>query len=348
MSEHDGPADFTKGILSLVFIIVGLWQTTKPISVPAGWKSYTNPDFGFTLQYPKDFTLCAGGLDYCEVTARSYIPVCDDNVLDCLVYTGKEYAGTNFEGAGLSVNVLRDKRTQQECDELDIGQNPTKTKVINGVLFHYGMAGYGGLGHWVGRAKYRTLHDKVCFELAGNVAGVNSGNFEPGTIKEFDESKLDKQLDAIVSAFRFTGPVVDGPAWSLYHNADVGGTFEYPDRDTVVRSIEYSPERQASNEITASLFFSDSGLNYFVAAKADLRDKDALDTWLKSSGYPDLSNARELRHSAFFTEYRAGNYWYVFEPNMLYILGASDQRHNVVAPPDNLVFRHFLHSFKPN
>jgi hypothetical protein len=347
VSEHDGPTDFSKVTLSLV-LIAAVCQTMTPKNVPADWKSYSNRDFGFTLRYSKDFTVCEGGLDYCEVTFRSYIPVCDDSAVDCFLYTGKEYEGTNFSAAALSVNVLRDKRTEQDCNELDIGQNPTKTKVINGVRFHYGMGGYGGLGHWVSRAKYRALYDKVCFELAANVAGVNSANFEPGTIKEFDESKLDKQLDATVDTFRFTGPVVDGPAWSVYNNADVGGTFEYPDRDTVVRSVEYSPERQASSDITDSLYFSDNGLNYFVTAKADLRDKNALDAWLKSSGYPDLSNAQELRHSDSFTEYRAGNYRYVFEPGMLYILGASDQQHNVVAPPDNVVFRHFLCSFKPN
>jgi hypothetical protein len=347
VTEHNGPADFSTVALCLV-LIVAVCQAMTPINVVADWKSYSNRDFGFTLRYSKDFTLCAGGLDYCEVTSRSYVPVCDDNVVDCLVYTGKEYEGTNFEGAALSVNVLRDRRTEQDCNELDIGQNPTKTKVINGVRFHYGMAGYGGLGHWVGRAKYRALYDKVCFELAVNVAGVNSANFEPGTIKEFDESKLDKQLDATVNSFRFTGPVVDGSAWRSYHNEDVGGTFEYPDRDTVVKSIEYSMERQSSNEITDSAYFSDDGLNYFVSTKVGLRDKDALDAWLRQSGYPDLNKAQELRRSSLFTEYKVGNYWYVFGQAALYILGASDQQHNVVAPPDNVVFRHFLHSFKPN
>jgi hypothetical protein len=268
--------------------------------------------------------------------------------VDCFVYAGKEYEGTNFGGAALSVNVLRDKRTEHDCNEMDIGTNATKTKTINGVRFHYGMTGGAGLGHWVGRSIYRAFYDKVCFELAANVSGANFANFDPGTIKEFDGAKLDKELDAMLNTFRFTGPVVDGPAWRVYHNADVGGTFEYPDRDTVVKSVEYSPERQSSNEITDSAYFSDNGLNYFVSTKVDLRDRHTLDAWLKSSGYPDLSKAQELRHSNLFTEYKTGNYWYVYGQNTLYILGASDQQHNAVAPPDNAVFRHFLHSFKPD
>jgi hypothetical protein len=347
MSEHDGPTVFSTVTLSLV-IIVALCQATTPQNVTSDWKSYSNHDFGFTLRYPKDFTVCEGGLDYCEITWRSYIPVCDDNTIDCFVYTGKEYEGTNFSAAALSVNVLRDKRTEQACNEMDMGSNPIKTKTINGVLFHYGMAGGAAAGNWADWAKYRAFYDQVCFELAANTSGVNLGGFEPGTIKEFDEAKLDKEFDAMLNTFRFTGAVVDGPAWRVYHSAGVGKTFEYPDRDTVVESIEYSAERQSSNEITDSAYFSYNGLNYFVSTKVDLRDKEALDAWLKSSGYPDLSKAQELRHSNLFTEYNAGNYWYVYGQNTLYILGASDQQHNAVAPPDNVVFRHFLHSFKPD
>lgn len=317
-------------------------------NAPANWKSYSNHDFGFVLQYPKDFTPCAGGLDYCEVSSSSYIPVCSDEVVDCLVYTGREYAGTNFEGAALSVNVLRDRRTEQDCNKFDIGLNPVKAKTINGIPFRYGMTGGAGLGHWGGGPAYRTFYDKVCFELAANTSVTNFANFDPGTIKEFKGANLDKELEAILNTFRFTSPVVDGPSWRVYHNSDVGGTFEYPDSDTVVKSIEYSTERGSSNEISDSTYFSHNGFNYFVAAKANLKDKDALDAWLKLSGYPDLSKAQKFRDSKTFTEFKAGNYWYVYGQTMLYILGVSDQQHRVVAPPDNLVFRHFVHSFKPH
>lgn len=334
MGRHDRATDISRVTLSVV-IIVGLCQATTPQNALSDWKSYSDRDFGFTVRYPKDFTVCEGGLDFCEVTSHSYVPVCDDNGVDCFVYTGKEYEGTFISAAALSVNVLRDKRTEQDCDKLDMGQNPIKTKTINGIRYHYGMAGGAAAGNWAGWAKYHAFYDKVCFELAANTSGVNPGGYEPGTFKEVDEAKLDKELDAIVNAFRFTGPVVDGPAWSVYHTEGGGVTFEYPDRDTVV-------------EITDSTYFSDSGLNYFVATKVGFKDKDALEAWLRQSGYPDLSKAQELRHSDLYTEYKAGNYWYVYGQTVLYILGASDLQHNVVAPPDNGVFRHFLSSFKPH
>jgi len=334
--------------LGCLVILAALCQATTPVNVPADWESYSSPEYAFTIQYPKDFSLCAGGLDFCENTSRSYIPACNDNTVDCFVYAGHEYDGTNFEGAALSVNILRDRRTEQDCNKIDVGPHPIKGKIINGIRFHYGMTGYGGLGHWTAGPKYRAFYDKVCFELAVNITAASFGNFDPGTIKKFDRTKLEKDFDAMLNTFRFTGPVADGPAWRVYHNGDVGGTFEYPDGDTVVKSVEYSQERHFSNEITDSTYFADHGLNYFVATKVDLRDRNALDAWLKSSGYPDLSKAQELRHSSLYTEYRAGNYWYVYGQAALHILGASDQQHNIVAPPNNVVFRHFLNSFKPD
>ena len=220
-------------VLGCLVILARLCQATTPLNVPADWKSCSNPNYAFTIQYPKEFTHCAGGLDYCEITSQSYIPVCDDNAVDCFVYAGHEYEGTNFEGAALSVNVLRDRRTEQDCDKtINVGPHPIKTKTINGIRFYYGMAGGVAAGNWEVGPKYRTFYDRVCFELAVNITEASFANFDPGTIKKFDGTELEKVLDAMVNTFMFTGPVADGPAWRVYHNEDVGGTFEYPDGDT--------------------------------------------------------------------------------------------------------------------
>ena len=190
-------------------LIEGLCQATTRVNVPADWKSYSSRDYAFTLQYPKSFTVCAGGLDYCEITSRSYIPVCNDNAVDCFVYDGHEYEGTNFEGAALSVNVLRDRRTEQDCSKIDVGPYPIKTKTINGIRFYYGMAVDAGLGHRGGGPKYRAFYDKVCFELAANISEASFANFDPGTMKKFDGARLEKDFDAMLKTFRFTGPVAD-------------------------------------------------------------------------------------------------------------------------------------------
>jgi hypothetical protein len=71
-----------------------------------------------------------------------------------------------------------------------------------------------------------------------------------------------------------------------------------------------------------------------------------LETWLKSSGYPHLSEAREVVSSKYCTEYSAGPYYYIFGQATVYILSVSDANHKAVSPHDDPVFTHWLNSFK--
>lgn len=312
----------------------------------AKWHTYRSKDYGFTIQYPEDFDYWPAKFARIENDAKFFMPICSFTTIACFVYSGNGYKGTNFGGAAVSVNVLRNKRTEKSCAAIDTGRFPIRAKKINGILFQYGRTGEGATSHYVGGPTYRTLYQGVCFEVVANISATSFSVFDPGTIKRFDPARLDGELGAIVNTFRFVGPVVDGPAWQVYHNPFVGGSFEYPDGDSMVVSIKYSNERFQSNEITDSRYFIDHGLRYVVSAKGNLRDKNALQAWLQSSSYPDLSKAHELTQWRRFSEYRAGDYYYIYGPITLYILSVMDQ-HGKVLPPDNdRVFRHLLNSFK--
>jgi hypothetical protein len=333
--------------LVLVLIAPTICQGAAPSDAHVGWHTYRSKDFGFTIQYPNDFEYWPGRFANREDSARFYLSICSFTTIACFVYSGEGYKGTNFSGAAISVNVLRDRRTEKSCAAIDTGQFPIKTRKNNGILFHYGETGEGAMSHYVGGPTYRTLFQGVCFGLVANVAGVSMGVFDPGTVRQFNSTRLDAELGAIVNTFRFVGPVVDGPAWQVYHNPFVGGSFEYPDRDSVVVSIQYSDERSHSNELTDSRYFVDHGLRYIISAKGNLRDKNALQAWLQSSSYPDLTKASEVTRWKRFSEYRAGDYYYIFSPITLYILSVTDQEGRVLPPDNDKVFRHLLNSFKP-
>jgi hypothetical protein len=327
--------------------LMGFCQSAPPADAPSVWKSYRSPDYGFEIKYPQDFAFRSGALDDLETASRSYIPVCAGSTVGCFAYAGHEYDGTNFGAAAVSVNVLRAKRNDQACAEIDTAEGPAKARTINGTLFHFAAIGDAGMGHFRGGTAYRALHQGVCFELTATIAQTNFENYDPGTIQRFYAATLEKQLDSIVHAFRFAGPVADGAAWQAYHNSDVGGTFEYPDGDSVVVAVEYSNQRGSSHEITDSRYFADHGLRYTISAKVNLRDKAALNAWLASSGFPDLGQARELARSELFTEYEAGNYYYIYGQSILYILSVTDPQGHVIAPPQNQVFLHLLKTFRP-
>ena len=280
-------------------------RTSLPRDLPAGWQTYSSPDYGFTIDYLATMSLYPSHLDHnCDITSVA-----------CFGYNGREDVGaqgTNFGNAGVSVNVLRDRRREQECYNIHLALHPLRTETIKGTNFRYAITATGWTSHYESGPTYRAFHQNVCFEIAVGVTTVSTGALDPGAIKEFDPAKLDRLLDQMVHTFKFVGPVKDGPGWKLYSDAMCGAVFEYPEGDTILTAVEYSKDRFDSDEITCSRYFTDHGLKYTIAQKANLKGKSAFETWLKSSGYPDLSKAIVAATSKYYTEYEAAPYYYVF------------------------------------
>ena len=42
-------------IAAIVWIVVAKWPAPKKVVIPAGWQSYQNADYGFSLAYPADW-----------------------------------------------------------------------------------------------------------------------------------------------------------------------------------------------------------------------------------------------------------------------------------------------------
>ncbi|MGA2459765.1 MAG: hypothetical protein ABSF85_19540 [Terriglobales bacterium] len=320
--------------------------TSFATDVPEGWRTYHNPDYGFVIAYPGSFNFYPVKPDLKEAQL-SYIPICESESVACFEYVGNGDSETNFEAAGLSVNILREARTEEECNKIDTGQYPIKKAIINGVPFRFGETGGAATGHAIGGPAYRSFHERVCFELALLIAVTSSG-YDTDAVKQFDSSKLEEELDKMLHTFRFVGPVIDGPGWKVYQDDGCGGVFEHPETAEVVTAIEYSNKRSASDETTCEVYFVDHSLKYTVAAKVNLYNPGQLDRWLRAAGYPDLSHAAVAVHSRYLTEYKAASYYYIYGENTLFILSVSDAQRKVVSPDNNPVFRHLLSSFKAN
>jgi hypothetical protein len=66
--------------------------------------TFTSPDGAFIVSYPKDFQFCRrGGTEPC---VQSYIPVCDDDAIVCVVYFPPEFKNTNFAAAAFQVREI--------------------------------------------------------------------------------------------------------------------------------------------------------------------------------------------------------------------------------------------------
>jgi hypothetical protein len=330
----------------VLFGCLFLFSTVCGAGLPATtrWQVYRSPDYGFTIAYPASLSFYPGHPDLKEIQILSMIPACDETTVACFLYNGN-YEGTKLQAAGVSVNVLRGTKTEQDCNKIDTGQYPIKTETINGIRFHYGETDEVAAGNAGGGPVYRAFYQNVCFEVAAITAWNTMVSDEPDDNKAFDSKDLDKLLLRVVHTFRFVGVVTDGSGWKVDEDGECGGIFEYPEDETVRTTTEYSNASYYSHDISCSRYFTHNGLVYTIAAKVNLKENQ-LEPWLESSGYPGLKNARTLAKGKYFTEYSAGAYYYFYGQGVVYILSVSDANHNVIVTHDDQVFSHLLDSFK--
>lgn len=203
-------------IASIVFLAAACSkQSTQPQSGPVqnppttlqptdDWQSYTSAQNDFVIKYPNNFSVST---DINKVRPLTYIPVCDDTMVSCVYYSGSEYKGTNFDGAGVSVNILSDLNTEGECYKFNVPTNEAQTSVgditINAVTFKSAIGGGAATGHYDKVQVYRNFRSNKCYEIAQTLASTSIGVYEPGAIKAFNEDKVWNELADIVKTFEF-------------------------------------------------------------------------------------------------------------------------------------------------
>jgi len=50
---------------------------------------------------------------------------------------------------------------------------------------------------------YRSFHGNKCYELNIRIIFPNIGNYDPGTVKEFDANKVNHSLKHVLDSFKF-------------------------------------------------------------------------------------------------------------------------------------------------
>lgn len=74
---------------------------------------------------------------------------------------------------------------------------------INGVSFTRSEASGVGAGNIYEQTYYRAAHNGTCYEITYFVHYGNIGNYNPGTVKEFDRTALIQKFDQILSTLAF-------------------------------------------------------------------------------------------------------------------------------------------------
>jgi hypothetical protein len=322
-------------------------SASPPVHAAPVWHTYRSPEYGFSIRYPSTFRLYSGHPDYKETTTNAMVPVCEETTVACFEYAVGDNEGTDFQGAGFSVNVLRDRKTEEACYKPEENTDHLKVQVIHGIQFHTGETGVAAAGNSGGGDFYRVFHEGVCFELTNDFSTTSSWIVSDSgpRFKASKGRKISREINAMLQSFTFTGPVKDGPAWDAYFDSCCGVSFEYPRGDTVELTLAYKPQ-VPSSALESSQHFLHRKREYTVAVKGDIKGPPDLDGWLLSEGYPPLSGAELLKKTEFCKEYHAEPYYYVVCEIYLYILGVSDTSHRAVSPQGDPVFAHLLSTFK--
>ena len=200
----------TKAIIVLFLIIlVVIWalklraeqnvqSRSNALSVPMGSSTISFDlsvsDGTITFAYPSsDFALAT---DPMQMTVRSYILPCDQDLSNCLYYVGTKYKGTNFETAGLRIEKRVDYTNAVACMNtapinFAPGTKPDSIASDNGYFSAvYSNIGYAGAGHTASGSLYRLYIERnsSCYEFETRIGQSQFSNYPAGSIRKFSAS----------------------------------------------------------------------------------------------------------------------------------------------------------------
>ena len=141
---------------------------------------------------------------YPETAIISYSEVVNNLTRVSLATTS--FFGTNLHEAyveiGIDANPL-DSNQVNKCLQPKDWEKSQGVITIGQKEFSSFVGNDAGAGNLYESQTYRRVQDGHCYEIAEVLHSSNIGNYEPGTIKEFDKKYFSAVLDKIATSFEF-------------------------------------------------------------------------------------------------------------------------------------------------
>ncbi len=150
------------------------------------------------------------------------IPACETGFVYCVSYAGGDYAGTNFNSAGVGIHKRVDIGNKTDCLNMQPeGHTDLSPMVRNDDTYStslFAPLGDAGAGHFTHEHLYRLFVDSSCYEILQRIGQSQFANYPAGSIQEFTashEQVLQTSLDGILNTITLqNGEAVVFPAVS--------------------------------------------------------------------------------------------------------------------------------------
>jgi hypothetical protein len=111
--------------------------------------------------------------------------------------------GTNFSEAWLSVGSSAETTAVSRCMTPPQAGTSTQRETLGGQTYARLSQEDAGAGNFYETTSYRALENGSCWALEYTIHSTNIGNYEPGTVTEFDKTHIENILKDIIRSFRF-------------------------------------------------------------------------------------------------------------------------------------------------
>jgi hypothetical protein len=207
-TEENKDCTFWRGVLPLtqdyfITVLSGGVQTNymmrvaiNPIGQDLQFFGYKNLTTGLTLKYPDTFGPVAAVPANYKTEPELALQYIDT----------KNYDKTNLSEAYLMVSSTYKSKVVATCTEPNQNGGAEEklvgTEGINGYTFTHFSAEGAGAGNYYQQEIYRMANKGVCYEVIYYFHSTNVGNYELGTVSEFDRNAIIQQLYGVFSTFQ--------------------------------------------------------------------------------------------------------------------------------------------------
>ena len=182
------------GALLAAAVVIFAWNDSRGGTEDRGWLTYRDAKYGFSISYPSDWIIERGHV--------SILPGPDQELHGiAFAVPPTMTTGTNLRSDSfISVSVVTaNVRTEQGRCGSDLFLLEAKHTPITdaGRRYVYAEQTDAGAGNIYEQHAYALTGSDPCVGVLYFIHSTNIGNYDPGTVREFDRAKLMAAFDRI-------------------------------------------------------------------------------------------------------------------------------------------------------